>query len=343
VAQGFTQCIAERKVYYKRGGSEVIIIVVYVDENLMFHTVGPLWESFLAAWHQAFQEHENAAATSNEFCDLVLTDLPTGGVGISTPKVLGHLNDLLLTVPWPDNLTYSTPLASDNLLRIKMEPTLTNPKMDEDTILIARRIVGTAGFVCNSVRLDALLAYVTVSQYLGSKMSRGTFRAILRLCKYLVSTKGIMLCFHPGPRDEDFKAAADSSCLNGPEPGSQYGGYHMFFPGSGSFLARCQVPRKLTDSSGGGELTQACLVVKGVIWIRMLLRELGVGQANATQTGFDTNNVIQGAEMERLSRSPRWLAAKLATVRQTVRDGVVILVKVPFEANRVRDSLGKNV
>jgi hypothetical protein len=66
------------RVYSEFVGTEVIIIAaVYVDDNLIFHTVGPMWESFLAVWHVAFEEHEYAAAISNEFAAWSSRTYPT--------------------------------------------------------------------------------------------------------------------------------------------------------------------------------------------------------------------------------------------------------------------------
>ena len=78
---------------------------------------------------------------------------------------------------------YGTPLAMGAMKRYIMKPSSTNDLVNEGEVLIVRRLIGTAGFVCYTARLDGLPAYATVSQYLVSNTNRNELRA-MRLCKF---------------------------------------------------------------------------------------------------------------------------------------------------------------
>ena len=325
----------------------MIVVGVYVDENLLLYSEGALWDEFIAAWSDFFDEHENAALTSDDFCGIHLTTLPDGGVALDAPKLMNRLRAALFAQPdnMPPNLHFATPVAADAHLRMKEPPSASNPILDDAHIAAARVITGLIGWLCSTTRLDGLLGFVMVSQFAGARLTKHVWRGLMRLGHYLVSTSHICLCFHPSPTGdptENFVASVDSSCLNGPVPGSSYGGLALQYAGSGAFAVKCLSPRKLTDSTGGAELIMACLLAKQIIAFRMFLCELGLTQRGPTVTTTDSNVVMQGAEMERVSNTSRWLAARLAITRQTIYDGLMSFRK-SASADLVADIMTKGI
>jgi len=143
-----------------------------------------------------------------------------------------------------------------------------------------------------------------------------------------VDSRDVRLYLHPVDPDTPFAAGADSSCLNGPVPGSSYGGYCIGFPDSGAFQFQCFVPGKLADSSAAAEAIVACHCVKAIVAARMLAEELGLKQCTPTPLAMDASAVIDGAKMERVSRTSRWLAARQAILREMIAGHITRLVKV---------------
>jgi len=125
---------------------------------------------------------------------------------------------------------------------------------------------------------------------------------------------------------------ADSSSLNG-ECGRSWGGYCMQRPGSGVTHFRCLSPKQLADSSGGNELIVASLAVKEILAELIAARELGEEAAEGHRLHLDATVVISGVAMDRVSRESKYLAAKLAMVREAVHDGKIELAKVPTALN----------
>ena len=63
-------------------------------------------------------------------------------------------------------------------------------------------------------------------------------------------------------------------------------------------------------------------------------RELGLlGPGEATVFCMDAAVVLAGVAMDRVSRESRYLATRLAMLRQAVADGVIVLHKIDTNAN----------
>ena len=91
----------------------------------------------------------------------------------------------------------------------------------------------------------------------------------------------------PGARNiPGFAACSDSSLINAPVTSvsmpdiaaASYGGFALYFEGSGAFSVECLSPRRLADSSAGAELIMATWAGKSVVAFLMLHRELGMAR-----------------------------------------------------------------
>ena len=126
---------------------------------------------------------------------------------------------------------------------------------------------------------------------------------------------------------------ADSSAMNG-GAGRSWGGFGFGLRGSGLTTYRCLSPRMMADSSGGSELIVATLLLKEIIGERIIAAELaGLPLVRGTELFMDATAVLSGVEMDRVSRESRYLATRLAMMRQAVADGVIILRKIATSDN----------
>jgi len=328
IGVGFKQSVVDRRIYYMVRGDEYINTGIYVDDNLFIHSGGALWDEFEKAWSERFREPANAPTTAlDEFCGFLMEDLPGGSTAVSAPHVMQSLADAI--APYARPLAdCSTPLAGDALRKLPEKPSEANPLMPEEYTEIAQRLTGIAGWICGAYRFDAYLAFVAVAQHVSTNLTKRVWNAILRWCFYLLDSRDVRLYYHPVGQTTPFDAGADSSCLNGPLPGSSYGGYTVGFPGSGAVQFRCLVPSKLADSSAGSETIMACQCVKAIVAMRMLTEELGLKQHAPTPMSLDAKAVIDGTTMDRVSQQSRWLAARQAILRQMIADHITRLVKV---------------
>ncbi len=123
----------------------------------------------------------------------------------------------------------------------------------------ARAILGIGFFITRGVRTDALFPAIVLSPYIVNHLTLYVWDALLRWANYLMQTRNMSHILNPPLKPNDFAACSDSSLINGlarsismPDiTAASYGGFALFFPGSGAFSVECLSPRRLADSNAG--------------------------------------------------------------------------------------------
>jgi hypothetical protein len=96
---------------------------------------------------------------------------------------------------------------------------------------------------------------------------------------------------------------------------------------SGLLEWRCFVPRSFPDSSAAAELIITSHACKSILGFRLLLAELHLLSHGPTPMYLDASAVINGAEMEKITKQMRFMAARYAMLREVVNAEKVILTK----------------
>ena len=214
----------------------------------------------------------------------------------------------------------------------------------------ARAILGLGLFIARGVRVDALFPALALSQYIVNHLTVHVWDALLRWANYLVQTRDRCLILRAPAKPREFSACSDSSLINGPVSSvvmpdiaaASYGGFALFFPGSGAFAVECLSPRRLADRSAGSELIMATWAGKSIIAYQILFKELGMARVYPTPLEIDASAVTSGVEMERVSRASRFQAARLAMFRSWIADRTLRLLKTNTHDMRA-DILSKPV
>ena len=184
-------------------------------------------------------------------------------LSLTCSKLLASMEILLL--PYLTTTVFDTPMAADALTRIREPASDDNPLLAHK-VSEARSILGLGLFITRGVRTDALFPALALSSYIVHHLTSVVWEALLRWAHYLVQTRHMALVLRaPTSRGINFAACSDSSLINGPVTSvnmpdvaaSSYGGFALFFPGSGAFSVECLSPRRLADSSAGSELIMA--------------------------------------------------------------------------------------
>jgi hypothetical protein len=97
---------------------------------------------------------------------------------------------------------------------------------------------------------------------------------------------------------------------------------------------RVNVPKKPKDSSGGAELLQLTHATKEAVGLRLQFAELGAPLNVPTVIDVDATAALAGPLRDRVGRGSRYLAARLAMVRQGIQDGLIAPTKVPGVGHR---------
>jgi hypothetical protein len=228
---------------------------------------------------------------------------------------------------------YETPMSADALTRIRELPSAANPLVNQ--VPRARSILGLGLFIVRSVRTDCLFPALALSSYIVNNLTKVVWSALLRWANYLLQTRDMPLILSAPTGTASFSACSDSSLINAPVSSvpmpdvaaASYGGFALFFEGSGSFNVECFSPRRLADSSAGSELIMATWAGKSIISFQILERELGLVRSEPTSLELGASAVTDGAGMDRVSRQQRFQAARLGMLRQWVADRVLRLTK----------------
>ena len=256
----------------------------------------------------------------------------------------------ILLQKYPTTEVFDTPMAADALTRIREPASDDNPLLSHK-VSEARSILGLGLFITRGVRTDALFPALALSSYIVNNLTSVVWAALLRWAHYLVQTRHMALVLRaPTSRGINFAACSDSSLINGPVTSvdmpdiaaSSYGGFALFFPGSGAFSVECLSSRRLADSSAGSELIMATWAGKSIVAFRILARELGVLRPFPTELQIDASAVTDGVAMEKVSHRQRFQAARLGMMRSWVADNVLRLLKT-HTADMRADILSKPV
>ena len=350
LGEGFVQSIVDRRVFIRQlsptPGDKLFVVGVYVDDYWTYCEDDAVWEDFYAKWSSRYTASATVAQAGSDFCGISYTSTPDGGLALGCLKLLGGMDVLL--EGYVSAASYDTPMASDALSRIRDPVSDANPLVDQ--VPKARAILGLGLFITRNVRTDALFPALALSQYIVNHLTKAVWEALLRWANYLIQTRDMTLILRPLSRRPEFSACSDSSLINAPVSSvampdvaaASYGGFALFFPGSGAFAVECLSPRRLADSSAGSELIMATWAGKSIIAFQMLQNELGMGRTAPTPLELDASAVTQGALMEKVSRQQRFAAARLAMLRQWLADRTLVLMKTSTKDMRA-DILSKPV
>jgi hypothetical protein len=350
LGEGFVQSVVDRRVFIKQlsptPGEALFIVGVYVDDYWTYCEDDDAYDSFYAKWSARYTASSSMDGTQ-EFCGTSFTTCPDGSLALGCGKLMTSMDVLLAAYEQPAT-PHDTPMAVDALSRLRDPVSSQNPLVDH--VPEARAILGLGLYITRGVRTDCLFPALALSSYIVNHLTAYVWSALLRWAQYLVQTRDMCLVLRPPRQSPDFSACSDSSLINAPVTSvqmpdvaaSSYGGFALYFEGSGAFSVECFSPRRLADSSAGAELIMATWAGKSVIAFQMLQNELGVPRSHPTPLQIDAKAVTDGVKMERVSREQRFQAARIAMLRNWQRDRVLTLLKTNTEDMRA-DILSKPV
>jgi len=213
---------------------------------------------------------------------------------------------------------------------------------------MAQKLAGTAGFVARHVNERRLTQF--------------SFNMLLRVCRYLIHTKNLVLTLTARSMSEHgwdmFDVHADSSHGNA-EMGRSYGGFVLLSTGSqhaepkhsknhtgestrttpsgtgGAIAWKCFAPPEGDDSSAAAELRNVTTAVKYVIMARTIQVDLDVDVSPTKPTDLytDAQAVLDGKGGERMPKSSRWMGTRYAMVRNAENCDVIKLRKTSAADN----------
>jgi hypothetical protein len=168
---------------------------------------------------------------------------------------------------------------------------------------------------------------VAITQHIAHHFTFQVWKAILRWAYYLIGSRELKLTYRSGHGDPCWCTYSDSALVN-LTSGGTFGGFTFGLDAHSGLLEwRCYVPRSFPDSSAAAELIIASHACKSLLGFRLLLAELRLLSSDPTLLYLDASAVINCAEMEKITKQMRLMAARYAMLREVVRSEKVLLAK----------------
>jgi len=338
---GFTQSITDRRLFHLADeGGRLLIVGTFVDDCKVVIQSESKAAEFTKAWEERYRDPPDVEATARDFLGLKYTRVGST-ITISCNKATDDLAEKLegIATRAGAGAQCASPLPDKALSLLEMGAGPGNKLLPEAALPRARSILGLAGWIVCHARPDAMLAFVAIARRVSpGRLTEYAWDRLVQWGSYLVKTRDVHLTMRKVPAGTEAACYSDSSALNGPVPGSSYGGACLQYSTgdptlpdtvmSGAIWARCLVPPKLGDSSAAAELIMATVATKEVMAYRMQAEELGHGLRRPTPLYLDANAVLHGTATEQVSREMKYLAAKLAIVQQARNHGKIRTFKI---------------
>jgi len=331
---GMVQSQVDRRLFHRKDESgNFIITAVYVDDSWFISTSPVLQEEFSTKWHARYTTASDVEATEGEFCGVLIERKEDKSVVLRGERLFDDLAKMVADHPLPQGFTAAYPMASAGLKLMHSPVSASNPLMSTQHHDLARSIVGLGGFIACNVRPDAYFAFVAITQHIGQHFTLQVWKAVLRWAHYLLRSRSCSLTYRHVDHQQ-WCCYSDSALANLPNGGT-FGGYTFGLDALTAIIDwRCLVPRSFPDSSAAAELIIATYASKSILGFRMLFAELDLLPPGPTTLYIDASAVINGAEMEKITKQMRFMAARYSMLRVVVEDGKVRLCKCDSEENK---------
>jgi hypothetical protein len=351
---GMHRLNVDLRVFTMISATGVIFLHDHVDDTRITTTSSEARRHFHTAWALEFGEKLITEELSEDFTGIRHHRSGLTTMELSCEGVIKRLIPLLSIYPQSAS---SPPFPlPENALRLlnaedvaRQEGQALSPIQDPALLQRAQQILGTIGFAASTARPDVNFAYSVLARYVNSlRFTSLVERLVIRIARYLISTIDLHLTIdtpqltpsraqHGCSTGLDlFTAYVDSSHGNGPE-GRSYGGFVLLANGArgGAIAWKTILPHIPADSTGGAELILCSHALKIVTAVRMLQTELMAGVAPTTPTLIltDAMAVVEGAALERLNRTSRWLSTRYAMLRWGINCQVIRISKLPATEN----------
>jgi hypothetical protein len=184
-------------------------------------------------------------------------------------------------------------------------------------------------------RPDIAYTVNLLSRYLKCATQKHVAIATGRPLKYLANTTSFGIVFSPGGDDEEWRlsGAADSDLAGDVNTSRSTSGGMAALGRCGNVSSSSRLDKKISTSTGQAETYAFQDLCKEIVWIRLLLYELGYGQAKATECLTDNDGVLAQATKSVSHATAKHFRIAQAFIRMLSNDKEIKAGRVDSEDN----------
>ena len=260
---GFTQSRVDHSMFVFRHSSQVMILLLYVDDIILTGSDISLLSTFISTLGAEFETKD--LGPLHYFLGIEVTSL-LSGIHLSQTR---YTVDLLHRSSMAECKPCSTPVCAKTQLSAHESDPLSD-------LTEYRRLVGSLQYL-TLTRPDIAFAVHHVAQFMSAPRS-SHLTAVKRILRYLKGTIGLGIAFRPSSGPLNLYAFSDADWAGCPDTRRSTSGYCVFLgPNLISWSAKKQPT--VSRSSAESEYRSLAQVCAETVWIHYLLRELHIPQS----------------------------------------------------------------
>ena len=282
-ANGYTRTEYDPCMFYKRKGTEIVMVVVHVDDFIIASSTKKLTRELLVILKSRYEIKQTSSL--EDFLGINIAYLDNGSILLSQPHKIAQIakDYNLLGVAPP---------------RVPMSSSFNDEYQNDAPPCDVKKYLSLLGRLMFVVKTRPDIAYAL--NRLATRSHCATerdFKALLRVASYLYGSRELGLKMNKSSADD--RAAAtrlacyvDASYATHPDCKSHTGYCFSLGNTMAMFFSRTFKQANVTLSSTEAENAAAVEATKEIVWFRGLLTELGFEQLEPTMVYCDNASTI---------------------------------------------------
>lgn len=323
-SMGLVQSQYDHCVFFRTNNPK-IILVIYVDDGLVFADDEETAKEIINGLKQRFDVHEEDSEVFLGF--QVKKNCPTS----YSLHQEGYIRKILKKYNMDMAKLVDTPSSTSR----KTVAEETAEPLPENVPY--REAIGSLLYAANITRIDIAFQVNKVSRKVADP-STYDWQCVKRIFRYLKGTDNACITYSRD-LDEGLYAYCDADFAGDEASGRSTTGYVILYGGA-PIQWRSQKQPLVTLSSTEAELVSLCSLVKELVWLRDLIFELQLMKKEPTTIYCDNQSAIRLAKDEKSVQRTRHMGVRAAFTREKIEAGEIKVEHVKTDA-QVADFLTK--
>lgn len=327
----FERSNADRCIYTAEVNEEIVYLVLYVDDGLLFANTKQTLCYILDEMEKHF---EITVGEANYFVGIEITrDREKKQIKIGQKE---YLTRVLERFGMADCKSLAVP--ADPYVKLSdLDGPSNKDEEDEAKNFPYQEAVGSLMYAAHGTRPDIVYAVGIASRF-NSNYGRLHWNGVKRILQYLRGTLDYGIIYD-GTDTTDLHGFTDADFANDSDERRSTGGY-VFMLAGGPITWRSKKQDKVAQSTCEAEYYAACEASNEACHLRQLFRDLWINVDKPTKLMIDNQGAIKLTKNPEFHGRTKHIEVKYHVIRERVEDGTVEPIFVP-SAGQLADALTK--